>query len=81
MSGNVASTRFRRLKQSMGYDRALVLHSIRKTVATLLEEHGVPVSTAAQILGHAQKGDLTFGLYSGGVSMDVKRQAIDRITY
>jgi len=81
VSGNVASTRFRRLKQSMGYDRALVLHSIRKTVATLLEEAGVPVSTAAQLLGHAQRGDLTFGLYSGGVSLDVKREALERIAY
>jgi integrase len=49
----------------MGFGPPYVLHSIRKTVATLLEDAGCPEGVAADILGH-EKPAMTYGLHSGG---------------
>lgn len=72
--------RFGRLKADNGFDERLVFHSIRKTVATLLENAQVPENVAADILGH-EKPRITYGLYSGGASMDTKREAIAKLSY
>jgi len=72
--------RFGRLKTNAGFGPELVFHSIRKTVATLLENAGVPEGVAADILGH-EKQTITYGLYSGGASMRVKREAIEKLEY
>ncbi len=75
------SKAFRRLRKAEGYtDPRLVLHSIRHTVVTLLEEAGVPEATVASITGHRYP-TMTFGLYSGGVSLAVKRDALDKLAY
>jgi integrase len=71
------SKRFGRLKESMGFGPGHVFHSIRKTVATLLEQAGVPEGIAADILGH-EKPTLTFGLYSSGSAMKDKLKAIGK---
>jgi hypothetical protein len=55
-----------------------VFYSIGKTVATLLENANVPEGVAADIPGH-QKRTMTYGLYSGGSSMAVKRAAIEKL--
>jgi integrase len=73
-------TRFGRLKTSMGFGPRHVFHSIRKTVSTLLENAGVPENVAADILGH-DKPTMTYGLYSGGASLAVKREALKKIAY
>nr|RDS94676.1 hypothetical protein DWF04_18535 [Cereibacter sphaeroides f. sp. denitrificans] len=57
-----------------------VFHSIRKTVATKLENAGVAENVAADILGH-EKPNITFGLYSGGTSLEVRQAAIELIDY
>lgn len=72
--------RFGRLKKALGYDESLVFHSIRGTVATLLENAGVPETVAADIVGH-EKPNMTYGLYSRGTSLELKREAINRISY
>ena len=72
--------RFGRLKTELGYDKSLVFHSIRATVATLLENAGVPEGVSADIVGH-EKPNMTYGLYSGGASLEVKRQAINLLKY
>ena len=60
---------------------AFVFHSIRKTVATLLQNSGsVPEFVAASILGH-EWPTMTFGTYAGSVSMDEKRKAIEKLAY
>ena len=64
--------RFGRLKTCAGFGPDLVFHSIRKTVATLLEDAGAPEGVAADILGH-EKPSITYGLYSGGASLATKR--------
>jgi integrase len=61
--------RFGRLKTDLGFDRRYVFHSIRKTVAHMLETAECPVGVAKDVIGHA-KSDMTFGLYSGETRMD-----------
>ena len=72
--------RFGRLKTAAGYGKKHVFHSIRKTVATLLENAKVPEGVAADIIGH-DKPTMTYGLYSGGASMKTKREAIEKLRY
>jgi len=79
--GKAMGKRFGRLKAAMGHTgRDKVFHSIRKTVATLLEQAEVPEGVAADILGH-EKQTMTYGLYSGGSSLRQKREAIHKLTY
>lgn len=60
--------------------RDKVFHSIRNTVVTMLEEAQVPEATVAAITGHRYP-TITFGLYSGGVSLAVKQEALDKLNY
>ncbi len=73
-------SRFRRLKNSLGFDKRYVFHSIRKTVVTILENAGVAEGVVADIVGH-KKPTLTFGLYSGGATLDTKRAALEKLAY
>jgi integrase len=75
--GTALGQRFGRLKTAMGFGPELVFHSIRKTVATLLEDAGCPEGVAADILGH-DKPTMTYGLYSGGSSMATKREWLEK---
>lgn len=68
------------LKTKLGYGPEFVLHSIRKTVATQLENAGVSEGIAADILGH-KKRTMTYGLYSGGASLKVKAAALAKLRY
>jgi integrase len=70
MSSAAIGKRFGQLKTRLGYGPRLVLHLIRKTVATLLED-------AQPILGH-DKPTMTYGLYSGGSSMQTRREWIEK---
>jgi integrase len=70
--------RFGRLKLAMGFGRAHVFHSIRKTVVTILENAGILENVVADIVGH-EKPTMTFGLYSGGVSLAVKAKALAKL--
>jgi integrase len=72
--------RFGRLKTSMGYTKSHNFHSIRHTLATLLENAGVPENISSDIVGHEKK-TMTYGLYSGGTSMKLKKQAIEKIKF
>lgn len=74
------SKRFGRLKESMGFGPGHVFHSIRKTVATLLEQAEVKEGIAADILGHEKK-TLSYGLYSSGSSLKQKMEAISKVSY
>lgn len=79
--GKAIGKRFGRLKAAMGYKgRDKVFHSIRKTVATLLEQAEVSEGVAADILGH-EKQTMTYGLYSGGSSFKQKCVAVQKIRY
>lgn len=77
---NAMGKRFSRLKTAMGYTSRYVFHSIRKTFTTLLENAGVNENITADIVGH-EKPRITYGLYSGGTNLQVKRKAILKVKY
>ena len=77
---NAIGKRFGHLKKNLGYSKQHVFHSIRKTFTTELERSGVSENIAADIVGH-EKQTMTYGLYSGGSSIDQKRVAIKSISY
>jgi integrase len=77
---NAVGKRFGRLKDRMGFGPGHVFHSIRGTVATLLENAKVLENVAADILGH-EKHTMTYGLYSGGATLAVKREALAKLAY
>ena len=60
--------------------KSKVFHSFRNTVATKLENAGVPENIAADIVGH-DKATMTYGLYSGGTSTQQKFDAVKSIEY
>lgn len=77
---NALGKRFGRLKKTLGYSNRHVFHSIRKTFTTQLENACVLENITADIVGH-EKPRMTYGLYSGGTSLEVKRNAIENIRY
>jgi len=77
---NAIGKRFGRLKTRLGFGTPYVFHSIRKTVATLLDTAQVPEAVSARILGH-EIPTMTYGLYSGGAPFEVKREAFEKVVY
>ena len=77
---NAIGKRFGRLKKALGFPDKKVFHSIRKTVVTLLEDAGVPENLTADIVGH-EKPRITYGLYSGGHSVERMKEAIEKVRY
>jgi integrase len=77
---NAIGKRFGHLKVQLGFGPQPVFHSIRKTVVTILENAGVPENVVADIIGH-EKTTMTYGLYSGGLSLAVKRAALAKLAY
>lgn len=77
---NAIGKRFGRLKKSLGFPDKKVFHSIRKTVVTLLEDAGVTENLTADIVGH-EKPRITYGLYSGGHSVERMKEAIEKVRY
>ena len=74
------SKQFGKVKTKLGFDSRYVFHSIRATVATQFEQAGVPEGIAADILGH-DKPTMSYGVYSGGTSMEQKREAVLKLDY
>lgn len=73
--------RFSRLKTALGFGETHTYHSLRKTVATLLEEGGEVEAVAADILGDKIKS-MTLGVYRGTTSLTRKIAAIRKgLTY
>ena len=77
---NAVGKRFGRLKTELGFGKQYVFHSIRKTLVTKLENAGVLENLAAEIAGH-EKPRITYGLYSGGFTIETKRKALQKISY
>ena len=68
------------LKTKLGDSGRLLFHRIRKTVVTQLENAGVSENVVADTLGH-EKLRVTYGLYSGGTSLQVKAEALAKLRY
>lgn len=77
---NAIGKQFGRLKRQHGFSELHVFHSIRKTVTTLLENAKVGENIAADIVGH-DKPRITYGLYSGGATVEVMREALEKLSY
>ena len=77
---NAIGKRFHRLKLARDFDGRYTFHSIRRTVATMLENENIPENVSAAILGH-DIPTMTYGLYSGGAALETKRQAIETLRY
>ncbi len=77
---NAIGKRFGRLKKSLGFPDKKVFHSIRKTLVTMLEDAGVSENLTADIVGH-EKPRITYGLYSGGHSVERMKGAIEKVRY
>ena len=77
---NAIGKRFGRLKTKHKFSSRYVFHSIRKTFTTQLENAGVGENLAADIVGH-EKPRITYGLYSGGASLEVMKEAIRKVSY
>ncbi|MBK1702530.1 tyrosine-type recombinase/integrase [Thiococcus pfennigii] len=77
---NAIGKRFGRLKKTLGFPDKKVFHSIRKTVVTMLEDAGVSENLTADIVGH-EKPRITYGLYSGGHSLERMKEAIEKVSY
>ena len=75
--GMAFGKRFGRLKTAEGYGSTLVFHSIRKTVATALQDCRCPEPTAADILGHEMQ-TMSYGVYSTGSSLETRREWLER---
>lgn len=71
--GMALGKRFGRLKTKAGYGPRLVFHSIRKTVATALQDCGCPEPIAADILGH-EIATMSYGVYSTGSSLATRAE-------
>ncbi len=75
---NAVGKRFGRLKATVlpdGHRRAKCFHSIRKYVATTLEQAGIPEGVTADLVGH-EKPTLTYGVYSGGSHLRQLAEAV-----
>jgi integrase len=68
--------KFGRLKTKLGYGPLHVFHSIRKTCTTHFEQAEVPEGITADIVGH-KKQTMTYGLYSGGTSVEQRKRGVD----
>ena len=77
---NAIGKRFGRMKIKLGYPPLKVFHSIRKTVITKFENSYINENIAADIVGH-DKPNMTYGIYSGGATYDVKKEAIENLKY
>ena len=78
-NSNALGKRFGRAKAKVvGQTREKVFHSIRKNVTTLLEQAGITEGVAADLVGHEKK-TMTYGLYSGGSSMEQLQKAMSVI--
>ena len=77
---NALGKRFGRLKEKHQFTSRHVFHSIRKTFTTLLENSGVSENVAADIIGH-EKPRITYGVYSGGSTLETMREAIEKVRY
>ncbi|UVL30133.1 tyrosine-type recombinase/integrase [Pseudomonas donghuensis] len=52
------------------YKRGLVFHSLRHSLASLMQAKGVPITYAQAVMGHAS-GTITFDTYGAGVPVEV----------
>ena len=78
--GDAIGKRFTRLKKSLGFSDRHTFHSWRGTVITMLERAGVPEGTVQDIMGH-ERSTLAGSTYSGKSTLEMRRDALDKLAY
>lgn len=79
-SWNVSKA-YGRFRKDVGVkERFEDFHALRKTFTDLMEGLEVPESTVKLIIGHDRSGDITYGVYSTGQRLDLRR-VINRVDY
>ena len=78
--GDAIGKRFTRLKKSLGFSNRHTFHSWRGTVITMLERAGVPEGTVQDIMGH-ERSTLAGSTYSGKSTLEMRRDALDKLAY
>jgi len=78
--GDALGKRFTRLKSELDFDDRHVFHSFRGTVITMLERAGVPEGTVQDIVGH-DRSTLTGSTYSGKSTLEMRRDALAKLSY
>jgi integrase len=80
---NLVTKRFASLRKRLDLERdGLVFHSTRKWFITQCERTGVPEHFTASLVGHQSarsENQLTYSIYSAGISDEQKRSIIDQI--
>jgi len=80
---NLVTKRFAETRRNTGLERpGLVFHSTRKWFITQCERTGVPEHWTASLVGHQSarsENQLTYSIYSAGISDEQKRSIVDRI--
>lgn len=68
------------IPQALGesYVRGLVFHSLRHSLASLMQAKGVPTTHAQAVMGHAS-GTVTFDIYGSGVPVEVVAEMLNRL--
>ncbi len=79
-SRSSVGNRFREFKHERGFGPETDFHSFRRTLITHLENIGCPESVTADIVGHKKK-TITYGLYSGGSSLELMREWLFQVRY
>ena len=70
-----------RLKNQLGFEKIYVFfYSFRKIVVKLLEQVGISENLAVDIIWH-EKPIITYGLYSGGSSLEQKLKVTNSIKF
>jgi len=59
--------------------RVLVFHSLRHSLATLLDRMNVSLKARMDILRHSAKGNLTLGVYTDDTSLLEKREVVEQL--
>jgi integrase len=72
--------RFSEFKQRLGHPETKDFHSFRRTFITMCENAGIPEGITADIAGH-KKQTISYGLYSAGNSIEVMREALEKMRY
>ena len=79
--GHLVGKRFGSLRRRLGYtDEGLNYHTLRNSFIHRCEEAKLPLPTVKQLVGHSRT-DITYGVYSPGVSRDSLREAMESVSY
>lgn len=72
--------KFGRLKDSLGFEKGKVFHSLRMTFIDKLKQTGTPEVAAADIVGHEVQ-TMTYGVYASETPVELLFRYVDQVSY